>query len=289
MTIRIGIQLFSARTALKADPWGTLDAIGALGYRYVEAANHNALHDDGVGFGVSAAELSTRLAANDLAIVGCHVNPLDLDRLPAVLDYHAELGLTQIGCDIEFYPYGDRDYILRRSEQFNRVGALCAERGMRFYYHNHYQEFQELDGVTVYETILANTDPNLVFLELDTYWIARAGHDPIEWMRRYAERVVLMHQKDFPADAPQPLVMFNGVVDKNAAITQELFEQTKDPRCFTEIGTGILPIQTIIDAAQDLPNLEYILLEQDHSALPELESLRVSREAFSTFSGISWD
>ena len=47
-------------------------------------------------------------------MVGCHVNPLREDLLPGVLDYHAELGSTQIGCDIEFYPYGDVDYVKRR-------------------------------------------------------------------------------------------------------------------------------------------------------------------------------
>jgi hypothetical protein len=44
------------------------------------------------------------------------------------------------------------------------------------------------------------------------------------------------------------------------------------PRCFTEIGTGVLPIQDIIDTASKLPNLEYMFLEQDHTTLPEIES-----------------
>ncbi|WP_152362115.1 sugar phosphate isomerase/epimerase family protein [Microlunatus speluncae] len=280
MDVAIGLQLYSVRESLKRDPWGTLEVLGELGVRRIEAANHNAAVDDGVGFGVPADELTERLRTYGLELVGCHVNPLDLDRLPVVLDYHQRVGNRQIGCDIEFYPYGDRDYVLRRAETFNEIGRLCAERGMRFYYHNHYQEFQELDGTPIYQLILDHTDPELVFLELDTYWMYRGGQDPIDWMRRYPDRVILLHQKDFPADAPQPLNLYDGVVDPSGPITMESFQATLEPRCFTEIGTGTLPIPAIVAAAEALPNFECLLLEQDHTALAELESVRVSLEAF---------
>lgn len=280
MKLSIGLQLYSVRSALKADPWGTLEAIGDLGIRRIEAANHSAATDAGVGFGVGADELTSRLARSGIEIVGCHINPLDLDRLPAVLDYHQQIGNRQIGCDIEFYPLSDRDYVLRRAETFNRIGQLCAERGMRFYYHNHYQEFQEIDGTPIYQLILDNTDPSLVHLELDTYWMYRGGQDPLEWMRRHPDRVILLHQKDFPADSPQPLNLFDGVVDPTGPITLDSFLSTLEPRCFTEIGTGTLPIRDIIAATAQLPNFDCLLLEQDHTALTELESVRVSLDAF---------
>jgi len=209
-----------------------------------------------------------------------------MDILPGVLDYQAELGNTQIGCDIEFFPYNDRDYVLRRCEAFNEVGRLAHERGMRVYYHNHFQEFQKFvtpDGEEyVYDIILANTDPNLVFLELDTYWMYRGGQDPIAWMQRHADRIILLHQKDFPANAAQPLNLFDGVVSPTENIDLDLFVEKKDPLAFTEIGTGVLPIQAIIDAAAELPNLEYLILEQDHTTLPEIESIERSMEAFTS-------
>jgi hypothetical protein len=60
-------------------------------------------------------------------------------------------------------------------------------------------------------------------------------------------------------------------------------------RCFTEISTGVLPIQDIVDAASKLPKLEYMFLEQDHTTLPEIESIRRSHDAFaSRFTGITW-
>ncbi|MCC6705659.1 MAG: sugar phosphate isomerase/epimerase [Thermomicrobiales bacterium] len=288
MAIPVGLQLYSVRQSLKSDPWGTLEAIAGVGFTHLEAANHNARNDPGVGFGVGARELREKLATLGLSIVGCHINPLHLDIMPGVLDYQAELGNTRIGCDIEFFPYGDRDYVLRRCEVFNQIGALARERGMRFTYHNHFQEFQRFGDDLVYDLILDNTDPELVFLELDTYWMYRGGQDPIAWMNRVPERVILLHQKDFPENAPQPLNLYDGVIALTENIDDALFTERKNRLCFTEIGVGVLPIQAIIDAAARLPNLDYLILEQDHTTLPEIESIRRSKEAFSyRFTGIA--
>lgn len=285
MALKIGIQLYSVRNSFQKDNLATLSKLSEIGYRYVEAANHNAAIDDGVGFKLPARELRENLSNLGLEIVGCHINPLDLERLPAILDYHQQLGNKQIGCDIEFFPYNDLDYILRRCEFFNEVGKMCKERGMRFYYHNHYMELQRIKGRSIYDIIIENTDPELVFLEMDTYWVIRGGDNPVELIKKYKDRIVLIHQKDFPKDAPQPMNMYD-ILGENSEITEDIFVDTVNPLCFTEIGTGILPIQDIIDAAQDAPNLEYIVLEQDHTQLPELESIRVSMNAFKKFSGI---
>ncbi|MDY4191495.1 MAG: sugar phosphate isomerase/epimerase [Oscillospiraceae bacterium] len=289
MALKIGIQLYSVRESLKKDPFGTLAKVAEAGYKYVEAANHNAAVDDGVGFGLSAKEMKKALDDLGMSIVGCHINPLDPERLKAVLDYHQELGNPQIGCDIEFFPHGDVDFVLRRCELFNKVGELCKARGMKYYYHNHFQEFQKFDGKPVYEIILENTDPGLVFVEMDTYWITRGGYDPVKMIEKYSDRLVLLHQKDFPKNAPQPICMYDGLINPGANISHEVFSATKNPLCFTEIGTGVLPIQNIINAAQKAPHLQYMLLEQDHTQLDELDSIRTSMAAFSKFDGISFE
>lgn len=289
LAVKTGIQLYSVRGSLAKDPYGTLAKVAEIGYRYVEGANGNAAEDPGVGFGVPAREMKKALDDAGLKLVGCHVTPLQLDLIDRVLDYHQEVGNPQIGCAIDFFPYGDRDFILRRCELFNQIGEKCRARGMRFYYHNHYQEFQRFGGDYVYDIIMANTDPSLVFVELDTYWVMRAGLDPLAAMEKYKDRLILLHQKDFPHDAPQKLVMFDGIINPRANINMDVFGATIYPECFTEIGTGILPIQDFIDAAQAVPSLEYILLEQDFSKLDELESIQVSMNAFRKFSGIEWD
>ncbi len=289
MAVKVGIQLYSVRNSLMKDPVGTLEKLAEIGYKYIEGANPNTAKDPGLGFGLSVDEMKKTLERFGLTIVGCHVGPLDPDNLGPVLDYHAELGNPQIGCPIEFFPYNDVDYVLRKCELFNRIGEMCRERGMRFYYHNHYQEFQVFGDKTVYEIIMENTDPNLVFIEPDTYWVMRGGQDAIELIKKYKDRLVLLHQKDFPKDAPQPLNMFDGILNKAANINMDVFAATINPLCFTEIGTGVLPIQDIIDAAAAAPNLEYIILEQDATQLGELQSIKTSMEAFRKFSGIIWD
>ncbi|MCJ8008351.1 sugar phosphate isomerase/epimerase family protein [Lederbergia wuyishanensis] len=287
--VKVGIQLYSVRNSIKAEPFKTLEKIAQAGYKYVEAANHNALEDDGVGFGLSATEMKNALDDLGLSIIGCHINPLNFERLPAVLDYHQELGNKQIGCDIEFFPYEDLDYLKFRCELFNQVGEMCKDRGMRYYYHNHFQEFQRFGEKTVYDLIMEHTDPKLVFIEMDTYWIMRGGQDPLKLIEKYRDRLILLHQKDFPKNAPQPVNMFDGIINDNETISFPLFEETKDPHCFTEIGTGIMPIQDIIIAASKAPNLEYIILEQDHTDLDEIDSINVSMEAFKRYSGTDWE
>lgn len=290
MSVRIGLQLYSVRQTFAADPWGTLEAIAAAGFKTLEAANHDALNDPGVGFDLPAKELRSRLDGLGLSIVGCHINPLDLSILPRALDYQSELGSTQFGCDIEFFPYGDRDFVLRRAEVFNQVGEMAAERGMRFYYHNHFQEFQMFGDEYVYELILENTDPQLVKIEMDTYWMYRGGQDPVMWMERYGDRIVILHQKDFPEESPQPIDMFDGEIGPTESIDMDVFMEHKNPLCFVEIGTGVLPIQEIIDAAAKLPQLEYMILEQDHTQMSELDSIATSARAFrERFTGVTFE
>ena len=244
MAPKIGIQLYSVKNAIRERPYEVLRQISEAGYRYVEAANHRAEEDPGVGFGMPARELKGLLDELGLQIVGCHVNPLREELLPAVLDYHAELGSTQIGCDIEFYPHGDLDYLKRRCQFFNRIGELCQERGMRYYYHNHYQEFQPLGEGTVYDFIMEHTDPGLVYAELDTYWAARGGQDPVKLLEKYEDRLILLHQKDFPAGLSEPLCMFDGLVDPRGRSTGKCSKTPKIPWLLRRSARGSSPSRT---------------------------------------------
>lgn len=286
MVVNIGIQLYSVRKSLAADPEGTLNALADLGLTRLEGANHQALTDDGIGFGISSDLLSRIAAERGISIIGCQMNPLDVDRLPHVLDFQEKIGNRRVGCDIEFYPYNDLEYVKRRADFFNDIGRICADRDMEFFYHNHYQEFQRFGDATVYELLMEYTDPDLVKFELDTYWAFRGGVDPLDLFRDYPERFILSHQKDFPKDSLRPLNMFDGIVAPDATITMKSFMEVELPSDFAEVGTGTLPIQDIINAAAELPNLDYMLIEQDYSATSELESVARSVEAFRRYDNI---
>src|SRR5262249_31748493 len=124
--------------------------------------------------------------------------------------------LNTLGCSDAVVPWIHPD---RRAELFGDVGALaqtfddwgrrCRDAGLRFGYHNHDFEFTAAPSGTgtALDALMAATDPALVTLELDAYWAAAAGHDPVELLRRYAGRIPLLHVKDRaagadPADAP---------------------------------------------------------------------------------------
>lgn len=79
---------------------------------------------------------------------------------------------------------------------FNEAGAMCKEQGVLFGYHNHNFEFVEVDGIHPYDLMLAETDPELVSFQFDTYWVRRGGGDLIDYMQKYPGRFPSVHLKD---------------------------------------------------------------------------------------------
>src|SRR5207248_9275300 len=79
---------------------------------------------------------------------------------------------------------------------FNQAAQMTKDAGLQFAYHNHDFEFPKLDGQVPYDVLLQNTDPKLVQLEIDLYWITKAGQDPLTYFARWPGRVPLVHVKD---------------------------------------------------------------------------------------------
>jgi sugar phosphate isomerase/epimerase len=141
------------------------------------------------------------------------------------------------------------DGIHMLAPQLNAIGQRCREADIQFGYHNHDFEFTSVEGRTLLDHLLAITDPQLVKMEVDVYWAAYAGHDPLALLNRLGERVALIHFKDMAAD-----------------------------RSMTEVGKGILDMQGITAFVQQ-HNL-WAVVEHDHPTLPSLESARLSLEFF---------
>jgi sugar phosphate isomerase/epimerase len=184
--------------------------------------------------------------------------------------------------------YLSREDVLKKAETLNAIGRHCAKMGMTLLYHNHFHEFQRFGDKTVFELLMENTDASLVQIELDTYWACRGGQDPIALFKKYGERMRLIHQKDFPAAHKAELNLIDAVNSGAAAVSMEYFMKVVKPESFTEIGTGILPIQDFINAGNEVCKVDYIILEQDFSTHDELESIRISMDSFKKFSGIEW-
>ena len=284
MAMKVGIQLYSVRDEMAKDPINAIRTVAGLGYKNLEFASSKADTDPGVGFGVDADTMNALLAETGAKLISGHVRPINEDTIDALIEYHKKVGTKYIGQSSDFYK--SYEHLLERCEYYNWVGKKLAENGMQFLVHNHYHEFQKINGREVLYHIMDNTDPNYVSFELDTFWAMRGGMDPIEVMKTLGSRLKLVHQKDFSKTSTTPINLWT-IKDPEVLISQETFGGAAQPTDFCEIGTGIMDIQSIIDAANEL-GAEYIVLEQDVTQLTQLESVEISMNAFKKFEGLDW-
>ncbi|MET0683830.1 MAG: sugar phosphate isomerase/epimerase [Solirubrobacteraceae bacterium] len=235
---RLGVMLYTVRDLLKADAAGTLAMIADAGYRKVELADP---------LGRTPEEFKVLLDRNGLRPIAYHqwIPPVFGQANPeAVLDTAEALGLKYSGSSLMTLPGVEEqnaDLYKRLADQANQWGALAAERGIRFYYHNHNWEFAKdpRTGEVFYEILLEETDPKLVFFELDLFWIHYAGFDPLDYIQGAQKRFPLFHVKDgIPNQSQQP-----------------------DPG-FTDLGKGEIDFKRVFKALKN-KNAHHYLLERD--------------------------
>lgn len=239
---QVALELYTVRDETRRDFAGTLRHVAAMGYPGVEFAGYG---------GLSEQAMTALLAETGLKVPGTHVG-LDLltgEQLDASIAY-----CRAIGCPLMVLPSLPQasrtlDGIRALASRLNTIGQRCHDAGIQFGYHNHDFEFASSEGQTLFDHLLAITDPHLVKIELDVYWVAYAGHDPLALLNRLGQRVALIHFKDMAAD-----------------------------RSMTEVGKGILDMQGMLAFTRQ-HNL-WAVVEHDHPTLPSLESARLSLEFF---------
>ena len=190
---RIGLQLYTVRTLMAEDVERTLETVAEIGYREVEFAGY---------FDRSPAELRAVLDRLGLAAPAAHLDLATLrDRLPEVLDAAGTLGHRYVV--LPSLAPQDRDSLddyRRLTDEMNRLGEACRVADVQFAYHNHAFEFERLDGQIPFDLLLARTDPELVAIELDLFWIIHGGGDPLAYFEAHPGRFRLCHVKDRTAD-----------------------------------------------------------------------------------------
>lgn len=207
----LGIQLYTVRDPLARDFPGTLAALAAIGYTEVEVWS---LH------GRSAAEVRRLLDEAGLRAPAGHVG------LDAVTD-----GLEQTIADartlghsfvvVPWLPESLRtaDGYADVADRFNRAGERLLAAGLRLGYHNHAFEFAPLAaGSTGYDILLARTEPQLVVMELDLFWIRQGGGNALDYFHSHPDRFRLVHVKDMAGDGAMADVG-QGVIDWPALLT----------------------------------------------------------------------
>ncbi|WP_415953545.1 sugar phosphate isomerase/epimerase family protein [Streptomyces sp. KLOTTS4A1] len=215
---RLGIQLYSLRDKVSTLGFAAVFAeLQKYGYDEVEYAGYS----QGEAGPINLAQLKQLTRDHGLNAIGSHVGYYSSDpnaytfatNLDKVLDDAEALGLKHIGTASGPFRYGDTvDAWKRAAEDFNTYGAQARRRGMKFYQHNHSDEFRfasDRPDVRLYDVLLAETDPDLVFLEMDIFW-AYAGQfrfseqvdgtprpfDPLQYVLRQPHRYPLFHVKD---------------------------------------------------------------------------------------------
>ncbi|HEX6053835.1 MAG TPA: sugar phosphate isomerase/epimerase [Gemmatimonadaceae bacterium] len=187
---RIGIQLYTVRDLLGNNFDHTLQQVAAIGYKEVELAG---LYDK------SPESVRKTLDKLGLTAPSAHI-PYDRLRsnLPGVAEEARVLGHRYVICPwLDAAVRRDADAYRRIAADFNKFGESLQRLGLQFGYHNHDFEFAKLPGGEIgYDILLADCDPKLVKMELDLYWITKAGSDPLAYFEKWPGRFPCVHVKD---------------------------------------------------------------------------------------------
>ncbi len=234
----VALQLYTVRDETARNFEQTLKYVSEMGYPAVEFA----------GYGdISSKDMAALLADLGLRAASSHVA---LSKLNA--DVENELNYClDIGCTYLVVPWlppeqRSQEDLRKLAPRLNEIGRLSKERGITLAYHNHDFEFVRSGGQYLLDMLLDTTDPAFVKLELDTYWAAFAGVDPVAYLHAHAGRIPLIHVKDMTAD-----------------------------RHFSEVGEGTLNISSFCQAASEV-GTRYYIVENDAPSIPSLESARRS-------------
>lgn len=243
---RIGIQLYTLRSLLDKDFEGVLKKLAALGYKEFEFAGYyerkpkelRKFLDD---LGVKAPSTHQGLAVFE-------------QKMDWLIETAKILGHEYVVCPWISPEMRTMDNYKKLAASFNQIGAACQKAGLRFAYHNHDFEFETIDGQIPFEVLLAETDPKLVFMELDLFWIKKAGKDALAYFEKAPGRYALCHVKDMDANGKMTEVG-KGQIDFGKIFAQAKLAGLK--HFFVEHDQPEEPLQSVATSAQHLKTLKF--------------------------------
>jgi sugar phosphate isomerase/epimerase len=247
----IGIQLYTVRGELKSGIDAVIAKLASVGYQTVEMFGYN----NGQYFGKSMKEIAALLKQHNLSSPSAHIGLDDfLYKGNDDVWKKAVEDAQVIGNKYMVIPWIDPahrktldDYKMIAA-RVNRAAELTTAGGMKFAYHNHAFEFEKFGDTTGYDILLNETDAKLVKMELDLYWVANAGKDPVALFNQQPGRFAMWHVKD---------------MDKN------------DKNKQTEVGNGSIDFKAIFKAAKK-SGLEYFFVEQENYDVSPYDSIEKS-------------
>lgn len=237
MLAPIAIQLYSIRDTLAQDFVGGVKRVADIGYVGVEPASFP---------GTTPEEAGKLFKDLGLAVPSAHT-PLPLgEQKNEVLDAMVAIGCKRIISGKGPDDFTTLDQIKRTCDVFNEASEVAAVHGMTFGIHNHWWEFQRVEGRYVYDVMLEYLSPD-VFFEIDTYWVQTAGPDPAEVVKKLGQRAPFLHIKDGPCVKGEPMVA---------------------------VGDGVMDFPSIIEAGEG--TTEWLVVELDACATDMMEAVKKS-------------
>ncbi|MDF1574086.1 MAG: sugar phosphate isomerase/epimerase [Bacteroidales bacterium] len=240
----VGLQLYSIRDAVAEDVPGSLQKVSDMGYKYLELAGYT----DGKFYGYAPAEFKKMVNDLGMEILSSHTMVeaagITLDNARIMADAHAALDakyciqpwVEEVDRNIESYK--------RMIADWNQVGQIMKETGIQFGYHNHNFEFLNIDGIVpYYDLFMTEMDADLITMEIDLYWVTKAGQDPVEMFKKYPGRFQLFHLKDMYEETPP------------------YFDVIKDD--ISPVGAGKIDFKRIM-AEKELAGMKHFFVEDDN-------------------------
>lgn len=209
----ISIQLYTVREALAHDFEATIKRIASLGYTNIEPYD----------FVRQTEQFNHARNTHNLSIPTAHQDLLGSDLAPSLK------AAQQLGIKTLIHPYEPPSRWTSPTDarsiahELNKVSAEAVAGGVSIGYHNHWYEFQEADGTTLYDHFVDALDPR-VELQIDTYWLELGKHSSVANIDKYRERITSLHLKD------GPISMNDGE--------------------HVALGQGIMPIEPILDRSR---------------------------------------
>jgi sugar phosphate isomerase/epimerase len=241
-----GLQLYTLRDVIGQDPKEILRQVASFGYKQVESYEGK----QGMFWGMAPADFKAYMDSLGMTCISSHCNTGDdFERKAAEA---ASIGMQYL-LSPWVGPQPSLDDWKRIADEFNRLGGVCREAGIRFAYHNHDYSFVPLeDGTVPHDYLLENTDPDLVDFEMDIYWVVAAGADPIRYLKQHPGRWRLCHVKDRIKGAPMT---------------------EKEASC--DLGTGSIDFPGILRVAKDAGMSYYIVEQERYDNSTSLQSAAV--------------
>jgi sugar phosphate isomerase/epimerase len=188
----VGIITNTLRSEFEQDYQSALKALADMGYTHIEGSVPASCP--------SAQAFKSALEANGLASVSLGSG---MSKLRKEMDEYLRIAeVLESPYVVCYYPWLtsaenlQMEEVMQTAERLNEVGKKIKEAGFRFAWHNHDKEFVDIEGRTAFDILMQNTDPELVAVQLDWYWVAKGEADPVELFNKYPGRFELAHVKD---------------------------------------------------------------------------------------------